>query len=493
MNHRLLWDLIPELAVVLFRLDVVVRRTALPPTGRVPRGLSESRYSGAMGSWAEGPFDNDSAADFLDGLASSPKSGIDDALRTIEKAAPTEYLDVDHGAAAWAACELVAASFGYGGEAARDDRIVDVLDGLKPNEKQRVRALSILPRLADRKTSELAALWAENGAGPDHAVSQLDVAFADLRARLEQASAGARAAPKPKAGDVLLLVGANEGDATIVLQVIGAREVAVFEGAVANDDEALRRVNTAPARRVLASAGKLHQRARVLGNVPLRKELKGKKLYAHDTGSLGEYMLATAAVGAVQMVTYEEALTFDREEHHDEEALRAVAAGTKAVARVRSPDAHEAEIHRRHANEWAMSRATTTPGPFGDVAQVESFLAWIDECGLDNAIDRMHDLAVGAQGYGRPSEDSERRPYVFAGIVAVWRGGFPTKAWPAALEGRFPEAPNAKRLAFATNAARILASTIITRDSALRMIWDQAPDGGKALRRWVADLQAALE
>ena len=441
-----------------------------------------------MGTWAKGPFDNDAAADFLDELSDGPSSAIDRALRVFEKAPLSKYLDVDDGGAAWAACELVALSFGHGD--AKDERVADVLEALKPKEAQRVRALSILPRLADRKTSELAGLWSEGE--KKGAKSELDVALADLRARLERAATGAKTISKPKAGDVLLLAGA--GKRSIVLQVVSAREVVVFEGSATTDDEALARVKSAPARRVLATAARLHghAKARLVGNVPLRKELKGKKLYAHDSGTLESYMLATAAIGDMQSVTYEEARTYDLAEPHSEAALRAVAAGKKAIGRVRSPDAHEAEIRAEHAKEWAKSRATTTPGPFGDLARLESNVKWVEDYGVDNLIDVMHRIATGAQGYGRPSEDSERSDYADCGIVALWIGGLPMKAWPAALKGRLPPVPKPKRLAIATRAARVLASKLVTRDAALRMIWDQAPDRGEAFRRSVAELQRAL-
>jgi hypothetical protein len=38
-------------------------------------------------------------------------------------------------------------------------------------------------------------------------------------------------------------------------------------------------------------------------------------------------------------------------------------------------------------------------------------------------------------------------------------------------------------------AARVLADGALTRDSELRLIWDDAPDGGAELRKAVASLQ----
>jgi len=266
----------------------------------------------------------------------------------------------------------------------------------------------------------------------------------------------------------------------------------VFEGVVENDDAALAHVKKAPARRVLASVTALQRHAHWLGNVPPRKELKGKKMYARDTGHLESYMVATAAVSGIEMVTYEQALAFDLAEEHDVQALRGVALGKKATGRVRSPDEHEREIRERHAAEWAESRATTTPGPFGDLPRLEKYVGWIEEYGLENAIDVEQRISIGAQGYGRPSEDSERTSYAFVGIVALWLGRLPQEVWPAALEGRLPARPEAKRLAVATEAARVLAAQIVTRDSALRMIWDGAT-GSETLQSWVDRSRAALE
>jgi hypothetical protein len=44
----------------------------------------------------------------------------------------------------------------------------------------------------------------------------------------------------------------------------------------------------------------------------------------------------------------------------------------------------------------------------------------------------------------------------------------------------------------ALNAARVLAGRVLTRDAELRLIWDDAPDNGAALRKLIASLQQAL-
>jgi hypothetical protein len=47
-------------------------------------------------------------------------------------------------------------------------------------------------------------------------------------------------------------------------------------------------------------------------------------------------------------------------------------------------------------------------------------------------------------------------------------------------------------MARALAAAQALAAEVITPDSGLRLIWDDAPDRGAALRSAVMSLQAAL-
>lgn len=115
-----------------------------------------------------------------------------------------EYIVIDHCEMAWAACELVALSFGQGGRGQLGDSVLELVARLPPSETQRRLALKAVPRLLDRATSELAALWHE---GPDGA--QLDATLAQLQARLEAASAGPREPPRPRrrarTGDALPL------------------------------------------------------------------------------------------------------------------------------------------------------------------------------------------------------------------------------------------------------------------------------------------------
>jgi hypothetical protein len=96
------------------------------------------------------------------------------------------------------------------------------------------------------------------------------------------------------------------------------------------------------------------------------------------------------------------------------------------------------------------------------------------------------------QGYGRPQEESERRDYAFAGVVALWRESWPRDMWPDDLTGRLPTPPDNNLMSEALAAARTLAGRVLTRDAELRLIWDGAPDKGAALRTFVASLQKAL-
>jgi hypothetical protein len=194
----------------------------------------------------------------------------------------------------------------------------------------------------------------------------------------------------------------------------------------------------------------------------------------------------------VKIVSYDEAREHDLLWGHNQEAMLAIARGTQHVARVRSVDEREAELRARHADEWAARRASTTPGPFGDLALLAERLDWADSFGIANWIRVSHDIATDMQGYGRPEEAAERSDYAFAALVAIWRGTLPREEWPAALEARLPAAPGNTSMATALAAARVLASRVITRDAELRLVWDATPEGAAELRQWVARLQRAL-
>ena len=443
-----------------------------------------------MGTWGHGPFESDSAAEFLDEAEESPARAVSRILTAIRKAPPGAYLDVDDGAPAWAACELVALAFGRGDTPTLSGNVMALVARLKPQEKHRMVALAVLDRIADPTTSELAGLWHEGSDGP-----RFDAALSDLRARLEAASAGAVALAKPrviKAGEVFALPVTASSWEVVVVQVVGPSEVAVFEGTCVDDAAALACVKTRPARRVCTVLKKLERCGRSLGSAAVRKDLKGKKLYGDESGDLAWYIASTANHRELSVGGYEQVRGLDRLQLLDADGLRGIALGTFVPEPIKSPDERVAEMYREHGTRWAARRAVSTPGPFGDVDAVEKMVAWMEEYGVDNALYRNRDLAAGRQGYGRPSEESERRSYAFAALVALWRGTWPRDDWPPRLAGRLPAAPEPAALAEAVETARHLAAEVITFDAELRLIWDAAADGGAALREQVRSLQASL-
>jgi hypothetical protein len=441
-----------------------------------------------MGTWGSGPFENDAAARFLDELHRAPGRFVAKTLGDIVETAAGRTIDVDAGGAGWAACELVALAFGRGETDRLDDTILDAAAKLKAREEQRLLAITALPRIADPTASELAQLWHGGSEG-----RRFDDALAQLGTRLAAASAGPRELPRASKGDVVGFPIAPDAAELFALQVVGPGEVAVFEGTWADDGAALAAVADRPARRVPTAVSKLLRRGRMLGNRPVRPELTGKKLYADETGTLESYALMTADVCGLQIVSYDEARDHERFWRHGEPALLAVARGARPIDRVRSVDEREAELHARHAGEWAARRASSTPGPFGDVARTATLVQSIESTGVANIVGRFQDQATGLQGYGRPDEDAERGSYAFAGLVALWRGTWARDHWPAPLAGRLPPPPAGPLMVTALAAARTLAARVITRDAALRLIWDGGADQGAELRRWVGELQRALD
>lgn len=161
-----------------------------------------------------------------------------------------------------------------------------------------------------------------------------------------------------------------------------------------------------------------------------------------------------------------------------------VALGERKVARVRSPQAARDEQRTRNAKRWAARRRASGPGPFGDVKVLEALVAWFDECGVANGFKRLYDEAKGMQGFGRPNEFEERRTYARIGLVALWRGKWPKREWPASL--KLPQAPAKAVMAKAVTASQILIKDVLSDESELPMIW------GDKLPPIIAKLSAAL-
>ncbi len=115
-----------------------------------------------MGTWGDGPFDNDGASDFVDEAALAPAAAIATTLRRCAEAPPGEYLDVDDGQPAIAAAEVVALAFGFGRPDEAPAAIRALVLAVGASEELRVLAIAALRRVRDRASSEVASLWAHD-------------------------------------------------------------------------------------------------------------------------------------------------------------------------------------------------------------------------------------------------------------------------------------------------------------------------------------------
>jgi len=134
-----------------------------------------------MGTWGLGPFENDGASDFIDEASAAPAASVRAALQGLIKS--RGYIDVDDGQAGLAACELVALGLGYGKTAGLSKAVVRFAAALGPRDDLRELALQALPKIKERKTSELAGLWHEGDDG-----KAFDALLDDLESRLTAAS-----------------------------------------------------------------------------------------------------------------------------------------------------------------------------------------------------------------------------------------------------------------------------------------------------------------
>lgn len=115
-----------------------------------------------MGAWANGPFDNDDALDFIDDLAEAPGwRTVVQALHYVTKAAG--YLEAPEGSIAVAAAAIVAAAVGDVTILPDNHRELKAALGAPP-EGAVALARSALARVV-APASELDELWQE---GDDH-------------------------------------------------------------------------------------------------------------------------------------------------------------------------------------------------------------------------------------------------------------------------------------------------------------------------------------
>lgn len=109
-----------------------------------------------MGVSGLGPFDNDSAIDFVDEFieTASPAGSIRAALAPLKE---DRYHEIDEVCHAWAACELVAIAASAGEGYDTDDACYEAAARLRPNRKLIGECLNALPRILD-DDSELSEL-----------------------------------------------------------------------------------------------------------------------------------------------------------------------------------------------------------------------------------------------------------------------------------------------------------------------------------------------
>ncbi|CAN5922775.1 hypothetical protein BH11MYX4_BH11MYX4_12900 [soil metagenome] len=137
-----------------------------------------------MGAWGEKAFENDSALDWLADLEAEGVDALRDLLASVADTDDEEYLDVDDGAAAIAAAEIVAAARGRGRDRLTKE-VIAWLDGNAPDlvAEDLVLACRAVERVV-AGNSELRELWEEGSSdSPWHA---------DVRTLLERLGSTAR-------------------------------------------------------------------------------------------------------------------------------------------------------------------------------------------------------------------------------------------------------------------------------------------------------------
>ena len=115
-------------------------------------------FESIMGAWGSGPFENDSALDWVSDLDAQ---AVRDALRTCAQTPADAYLDVDDGSNARAAAELVgAARAGADIKLPLPCRKWLAAHGAELEDSDAALAVRALTRLLG-PNSELASLWGQ--------------------------------------------------------------------------------------------------------------------------------------------------------------------------------------------------------------------------------------------------------------------------------------------------------------------------------------------
>lgn len=439
-----------------------------------------------MGAFGTGPFDNDDALDLLSECVDSPAL----TLRVALQAAQGDYVEVDAGGRAWAAAEIVALAFGRGELTDLPSSAAELVLRIKPNDTLRALALRAIERLG-REGSELAELWAET---PDE--DTFRARLEDLRSRLVDAASGPRAIAKPKKGDVLALV--HDGF-VFAAQTISAREVVVFEGALAEADDDLRALTARAGHRVVVQPSVVLG-ARVLGSAPVARAFRGTKRYAHvDPFDVAIYGVGPARARELDWVGFDEARGLDVCHEHDRAELAAIARGERRPTRAPSPEQRLASLRERMAEVWARERERLTPHPLASAVSLRCLFGPF-RTPADKLVMQWSSRVLGhtspfttledADGPETTSWQEDRDASTFAGLVALWVEGFGKDVWPSDLP--IPDPPQPALLPEAIHSARIATQPLRSVESGLRQLWEAGPDGGAAFQHHLDALDAAL-
>jgi hypothetical protein len=125
-----------------------------------------------MGAWGTGIFENDDALGWLYELATVGSVVITGAMTDVQDGSKTGYIEVDIGARGLAACEIVAASRGFGPNPRPDLSSVVQVDVFWPWVTEQLQAerkhakdcIAVVEAIVqDPDKSELLGLWSEGG------------------------------------------------------------------------------------------------------------------------------------------------------------------------------------------------------------------------------------------------------------------------------------------------------------------------------------------
>jgi hypothetical protein len=140
-----------------------------------------------MGAWGSKAFQNDSAVNWLNQLRARGIDVLRRTLTSVDQTNELHELDVDDGASAIAAAEVVAAAFGFFG---RDRLPPEARAWLNANQRAFVATdLTLAKRAVQRvvaPNSELSALWHDGSAhNPWQAEVNALISFFEQRANIQ--------------------------------------------------------------------------------------------------------------------------------------------------------------------------------------------------------------------------------------------------------------------------------------------------------------------